>query len=384
MAWTRKGKGGYQAHYRDATGRVRKVHGGPFAHKAKALRLAGEAEQASRGLGWRDPDAARATWGTWLDAWWPTRDVEASTMATDVSRRDLHLIPRWADVPLSDITRHDVKAWAAQLRLGEPGGRPRSKATVERIVQLFSASLAGAVDAEVLPSNPAQRLSLGGGSPDVERYLTREEFWAAVGELEEQHRATALLLGGTGARLGEAAGMHLQRVDRERGLVKIAEVWSEKARAVKLYPKGRRTRDVPLPDWVEIPDDTGTSCGYPHPGCRSGFVLTSPEGGVANDSAFRKAWVLACREAGLGHVRVHDIRHSYASWLLQSGVSLAEVGKLLGHVSPVTTQRYAHLAEVPSDKVLSALRGPGDPAGFAADLQQPDAVRRFTLLHGEG
>lgn len=76
-------------------------------------------------------------------------------------------------------------------------------------------------------------------------------------------------------------------------------------------------------------------------------------------SRFRARWDAACRAAGVGHVRVHDLRHTYASWLLQSGVDLAEVGRLLGHTSPLTTQRYAHLAETPSAAVLEALGSHG-------------------------
>ncbi|WP_396289423.1 tyrosine-type recombinase/integrase [Curtobacterium sp. KT1] len=51
-------------------------------------------------------------------------------------------------------------------------------------------------------------------------------------------------------------------------------------------------------------------------------------------------------------------RHTYASWLIQDSVPLEEVGRLLGHVSPLTTRWYAHLAETPSDSVLSALSRP--------------------------
>lgn len=383
MAWTRKlASGKYAGCYRDATGTVRTVPGGPFAHKAHAARLAGEAEAASRTAGWRSPDAARATWGTWCAAWWPTRTVEASTLINDASRRDLHLVPRWGDVPLADITRHEVKAWAAQLRLGVEGGRPRSPATVERIVHLLSASLAAAVDAEIIASNPAARLRLGGGQASVERFLTREEFDAACEHLEGEHLTMALLLAGTGMRWGEAAGLHWARVDVDRGVLEVSDAWSEKDRTMKPYPKGRRRRHVPVPDWIPLGEPSAGPCGYTHPGCRSGLVVTTAAGAIVGDSNFRKAWTRAASAAGLGHVRVHDLRHSYASWLLQAGVSLAEVGRLLGHVSPLTTQRYAHLAEVPSAAVLSALgSGPAEGAR-AANVQQPDGKPRFTLING--
>jgi hypothetical protein len=57
------------------------------------------------------------------------------------------------------------------------------------------------------------------------------------------------------------------------------------------------------------------------------------------------AWDSARKRAGLGHVRIHDLRHSFASFLVNSGRSLYEVQKLLGHSHIKTTQRYAHLSD---------------------------------------
>lgn len=363
MAWVRKlPSGKYQARYRDAMGKVRSTPGGPFTHKREAVRAGEAAEAESRKPGWRDPEAGRMTWGIWCETrWWPSRTVEASTLRADANRRDVHVMPRWRDTPLVDITRHDVKAWAADLRtyVDEHGDeRTRSGATVQRIVHLLSASLAAAVDAEILTSNPAARLKLGGGTSSPERYLTRDEFDRVIEHLDGEHRVMAELLAGTGMRWGEAAGLHWARVDARRGVVEIAEVWDAKARRMKPYPKGKRRRHVPLPDWVELGtvDDKGT-CRYEHVEgrCPSPLVVTTARGAVLDATQFRTAWNAACAAADVGHVRVHDLRHSYASWLLQGDISLARVGKLLGHIAPVTTQRYAHLDETPADDVLQAL-----------------------------
>jgi integrase len=61
-------------------------------------------------------------------------------------------------------------------------------------------------------------------------------------------------------------------------------------------------------------------------------------------TTLRVAWSQICKAAGLANVRVHDLRHSYASYLVSEGVSLHVVGKLLGHSQAQTTQRYAHVA----------------------------------------
>jgi len=61
----------------------------------------------------------------------------------------------------------------------------------------------------------------------------------------------------------------------------------------------------------------------------------------------KKAWDTIRKQAGLPDVRLHDLRHTYASHLVSSGLSLSIVGKLLGHTQASTTQRYAHLADEP-------------------------------------
>jgi integrase len=60
-----------------------------------------------------------------------------------------------------------------------------------------------------------------------------------------------------------------------------------------------------------------------------------------------KEWAKILRAAGITNYRLHDNRHTYASHLVSGGLSLEIVGRLMGHVSPMTTKRYAHLADDP-------------------------------------
>ncbi|WP_159794522.1 tyrosine-type recombinase/integrase [Puerhibacterium puerhi] len=386
MAWVRQSSSGkWMAKYRDADGRERTAPGSPFTHKKAAERAAAAAERDARSLGWRDPEAAGRTWGEWCDEWWPTRRRAASTMATDAGRIEKILRPRWGDVRLVDITRQEVKAWAAELAAytdADGVERTRAAATVKAIVNLLSVSLAAAVDAEILPTNPAMRLALPGTPPGAERYLTREEFDAICEHLDGPYLAMTLLLVGTGLRWGEAAGLHRARVDARRGVVHVIEAWSDKGRHMKPYPKGRRKRQVPIPEWVDLSaleqPARGRTCGYRHVegACVGPLLITMPSGAQVEYAQYAKAFRRALALADVGHARVHDLRHTYASWLLQSGrVSLAEVGKLLGHVSPLTTQRYAHLDELEADKVLAAL-GPAPVAAGGTSPIDELAARR--------
>jgi integrase len=380
MGWAEKlPSGRYRAVYRDAAGTRRSA--GTFSHKPAAVRAANAAEDDARRTMAKDPEGYRRPWGEWCDEWWPTRHVEASTLRNDASRRRNHLDPRWADVPIGSITRQDVRAWAAQLRAGGLGVE-----TVKRCVHLLSASLGAAVDAEVIATNPAARLKLGGGTHEQERYLTREEYgalWDAMPTTED--RLIFETLCHTGLRWAELAGLHRSRVDLGRGVVRVVETYDELAGRIKAYPKGKTARDVPLtPSLVAayraLPAAAG-ECDVVHQvgRCPSPLLLTSSEGRpLRNSNWATKVWRPAVERAGIGHVRIHDCRHTYASWLLQAGVPLAEVGRLLGHRSTATTARYAHLAETPTAAVLAALvphesptasaDQPGNPAGAPSSI----------------
>ena len=67
----------------------------------------------------------------------------------------------------------------------------------------------------------------------------------------------------------------------------------------------------------------------------------------------KKAWETIRQSANIVDVRIHDLRHTYASHLVSSGLSLSIVGKLLGHTQTSTTQRYAHLADEPLRKATA-------------------------------
>jgi integrase len=343
--------GKYRAIYRLKTGERRSA--GTFTHKRPAKLAADKAEAEARSLGWRDPQAGMRTWAEWCAEWWPTRPVEPGTLARGVPLRDNVLVPKWGDTPLTDITRHDVKAWAAAM--GKSGLAP---ATVKKRVHLLSASLAAAVDAEILTTNPAYRIKITSGQTDVRRYLTYEEqadLLAQVGPPVDNALGEAVVttLLGTGIRWGEMAGLRVERVNFDRKLIRVAEVWDDKLNRLKPYPKGRQIRDVPIVPWVE-PVLRARIANR-----RSGFIFQTPRGAVIDYQNWRRdTWVPATKRAGLEGVRIHDLRHTYASTLLQGGVSLAEVGRLLGHVSAQTTQIYAHLLDVDNEPIEAALPDP--------------------------
>ena len=78
----------------------------------------------------------------------------------------------------------------------------------------------------------------------------------------------------------------------------------------------------------------------------SPFLFPGPTGDKPLED-IKRFWNKVRKEADIGETRIHDLRHTYASHLVSSGLSLSIVGKLLGHTQASTTQRYAHLADEP-------------------------------------
>ncbi|MCH8854118.1 MAG: site-specific integrase, partial [Planctomycetes bacterium] len=136
----------------------------------------------------------------------------------------------------------------------------------------------------------------------------------------------------TGARKSEVMGATWDQFDLERG------VWTKPAHTTKQ----KRTEHIPLSgqavallrDMRIIANDKSH---FAFPGKAPG----KPVMGI------KKFWEEVRTAAVLGNVRLHDLRHTFASHLVSGGVSLPIVGRLLGHTQPQTTHRYAHLADDP-------------------------------------
>jgi integrase len=374
MAWIETlPNGKYRACWRDEQGRRRSRSG--YIQKAKATREANAFERNAR-IGAASDDGRAPTWSDWADEWFTQRVVEPSTERQDKVRLDRYLRPHWGKHRVNKIRRSQVQTWVNQLSdtarhdAGDRDPQPLSPATVDRIYRLFSASMKAAVLDEGVPLSvsPCVGIKLPTAAPGHERYLTRGELDLVVDKLDEPYKTAAILLAGTGLRFGELAGLHWQRVDLAEGMIDVVETWDSADRSIKGYPKGKKRRSVPVPGWVRAvleaqAERTGdhTACGLRHSAtarCRSGLVVPAPGGGALDAHNFgRRDWAVACDHAGIGHVRLHDLRHTYASWLRQAGVDLEEVQRLLGHASITTTQRYSHLGSTQHARVIAALEG---------------------------
>ena len=170
-----------------------------------------------------------------------------------------------------------------------------------------------------------------------ERFLSAEEAArlreavAASSNPQLKHVVGLLLL--TGARVRELLDARWENVDPERRQWLIPDSKTGRARRV---PLSGAALDV----IAALPRFDGCPWLVPNPDTRRPFV------------SIKHSWQTAREAAGLPGLRIHDLRHSAASFMVNSGVDLFAVGKVLGHASYQSTQRYSHLA---NDTLLRAV-----------------------------
>lgn len=138
-------------------------------------------------------------------------------------------------------------------------------------------------------------------------------------------------------------------------------------------PKSGRARHVPLSDGAlavlgAVPRLPGCVWAFPNPKTGKPFV------------SMYYGWDTARRLAGLPEVRIHDLRHSFASMLINQGRTLYEVQRILGHTQIKTTQRYAHLNQqtllAAANSASSGYQLPGTVASSALGIEQKNGIER--------
>jgi integrase len=238
----------------------------------------------------------------------------------------LRLRKAFGDRKLNQITRHQVQAFHTALR--EEGLAP---ASCDHYLKLLRRALNLAVEWQLLERSPLSGVKLYNQDNKVERYLDEEELKRLLKVLHNNKNRTvcriALFLLATGAGLNEALSARWEYVDRDN------RVW----RIPATNSKSKKMRSVPLsPSAIAVLDQLDTAG-------RSEHLFINRKTGKPYTTIY-KTWEGIRAEAGLSRLRLHDLRHSAASYMAQGGVSLYVIQQVLGHSDPSVTQRYAHLS----------------------------------------
>jgi integrase len=246
---------------------------------------------------------------------------------------DKIILPALGNRKVADVTRADVAKLHHASRT-EPYQANRVLAVLSKIfnlVELWGLRPDG--------SNPCRHVEKF-AERKRERMLSPAEL-ARLGDALQAYRgspyvvAAVKLLVFAGARLGEVLGLEWDWIDFERGEARLPDSKS-----------GAKTLHLPPPALAvlaELPQLDGNP--YVIVGAKPGAGLVNLE----------KPWRAIRGAAALDDVRLHDLRHAFASIAASSGMGLPIIGKMLGHSQPATTARYAHLASDPVKAAAAAV-----------------------------
>jgi integrase len=280
---------------------------------------------------------------------------KASTIGTDRGRIERHIKPLLGIKMVPDVTRADIKRFLQDVANGttstdvKTGVHGRAivrggKGTASRTVGLLGRIFTYAFDCGLTEINPfrgVKRFTDNKG----ERYLSQKEL-VALGQslhdglekgLNPQAIAILKLLVFTGARKGEIETLEWRAVDFQGGYLRL----TDSKTGQKAIPLNAGALQV-LADIKRLDKSP-----FVFPAHRSdGHYEGTP-----------KVWRIIRSMAGIDDVRLHDLRHSFASIAVSGGASLPIIGALLGHTNSATTQRYAHLHDDPLKAASEAVGG---------------------------
>jgi integrase len=265
----------------------------------------------------------------------PQARITRRSLAAEISTVNRNVLPVIGDKPLREVTRGQVTALIHGL-----AAKGQAATTVNRTLAHIKAIFNRAIEWEIdgIEKNPAKGVKPLPDHKRHERYLSAEEAQQLLQVVSKSQNKllpyiVALLLL-TGCRRREVLEARWEYIDLERGLLTIPLSKSGKPRYVPLSPAARNILIKSKLIVIELlgSEEAGNGWVFPNPKTKKPFVK------------MQTGWMRARRLAGLEGLRVHDLRHSFASALVNRGMTLYDVKEALGHSSVVTTQRYAHLA----------------------------------------
>lgn len=333
--------GRYRARYRDDAGREHARH---FARKIDAQNWLDQVAAARVTGQYVDPRAGRITFRRYSEQWLAVQPWRPATRARVTSELARHILPALGDWPLAAIRPSAVQALVS--------GMSAAPATVRTMYGTVRAIFHAAVRDRLIASNPCERIALPSSPPRPLTVPTVADVRAIAAALPEPYALAPWLGAGLGLRPGELLGLQVQSIDFLRRDVAVVTQLDNRTRTLAPLKTSASYRTVPLPDPLAPMITAHIAATDPR---THGLLFTTDAHAPVSRSTFRKVWANAAAAAGRPGMRLHDMRHAYASALIDAGESVKVVQARLGHASAtITLDTYGHLFPASEERTRSA------------------------------
>ncbi len=365
----KRSHGKWRARYRDEAGNERARH---FDRKIDAQRWLDETSASVLTGTYADPQAGKVTFAAFFGEW-SARQIWApgTVLAMSLAARS---VP-FAGKPMKDVRRSEVEAWIKSMHAA--GLAPGTIKT--RYVNVRSVFRAAVKD-KVIGSDPTDgvRLPRGRRADAAMSIPTPEEVGQLITVADERFRPFITLCAFAGLRLGEAAGIQLHDVDFLRKSLRVSrQVQRVNGGAIDVRaPKYGSERVVYLADsLVNVLAEHVATYGTTG---KDQWLFAGEGDDPPHQNTVGYWWRKTLRDAGLSGIKLHDLRHFYASGLIAAGCDVVTVQRSLGHAKATTTlNTYAHLWPTAEDRtrkaaesIISASLGQQEAPELADDLSR--------------
>jgi integrase len=321
--FTRKDRpGAFYASWTDAGGRRRKRKLDAYTLQQARDLLAAERQKAekARTLGYMPP--GKETFAEIISRYLQHQKARLTARAYERTRGVVegHLKSAFGGVRLANIRRADVQRYATERSFKVAPG------SVVKELNILKHLCHVAVEWELIPVNPAQGMKMPRVPAGRVRYLQPAELRTILEHCPRWLQPIAGLLAFTGMRRSEVLGLRWLDVDREGERIMLPQTKNGDGRIVWLNELACQVID-------SIPKNSARPAD-----------LIFPFSDEISPENVSLAFLRTCRRVGIADFRLHDLRHTAASWLRMSGADLQDVAELLGHRDLRMTKRYSHLS----------------------------------------
>jgi integrase len=348
MAWTKRtttkdGEARYKTFWYDPSGAQRSK---TFAKSEDARRFERTVEVRKDEGNYVDPNLGKITVAELAERFMTTAGahLRPASQTLYAAQLRVYILPKLGHRRLSTLGKADVRTFESELR--QEG---RGKPTVAGVHRLLHRLFAFAMEEDRIGRNPAdlRKEERPRSDPRKARFLTEAEVEKIANEVPERYRALVWTLAVGGLRIGEATALRLDDLDLKAGTIRVHRNAPE-VNGHKLMDQptktasGNRTVDIPVRLAAMLADHLNR---YGNRFDLGSLVFTTEGGNAVRQSSFRQnVFSPAARRAGIEPTpRVHDLRHTAASFMGRAGYTLLEAAEQLGHSATSMTASYSHV-----------------------------------------